>query len=150
MAYPDPAPSRASRRRPHYCGSREGRGQNRPLGLDAPGAKWSISQITVGLRHQEQGHTRLARVPTAEALVAASLLANRCRRSNRSYLVNLQANGFGSLFVSSSYNFIRNSSSCKFAESFGVRTFLCNREKYTSTWLSQLACTGRCTRMALG
>src|SRR3954468_17186284 len=106
--------------------------------------------MTVGLRLPKQGHTRLARVPGVEALAAASLLANRCRRSNRSYLVNLQSNGFGCLFVNSSYNFIRNSSSCKLVESFGVRTFLCSSEKYTSTWLSQLACTGRCTKMALG
>ena len=65
-------------------------------------AKWSISQLTVGLGLPGQVHTRLARVPSVEALAAASLLANRCRRSNRSYLVNRQSNGFGCLFVSSS------------------------------------------------
>ncbi len=28
-------------------------------------------------------------------MAAASLVANRCRRANKSYLVNLQSNGFG-------------------------------------------------------
>jgi hypothetical protein len=48
------------------------------------------------------GHSRLAGAPGMEASAAASLLANRCRRLNRSYFVNLQANGLGCLFVSSS------------------------------------------------
>src|SRR5260370_26345907 len=112
-------------------------------------SKWSIQQITVGLGLRKQAQPVEVGVHGVEAL-AASRLAKRCRRSNRSYLVNFQSNGFGCLFVSSSYSLIRNSNSCKFTESFGVRTFLCSSEKYTSTWLSQLACTGVCTKMALG
>jgi len=64
--------------------------------------KWSISQITVGLQLQEHDHTWFAGMPGVEPLAAASLVANRCKRSNRSSLVNRQLNGFGCLFVSSS------------------------------------------------
>ena len=73
---------------------------------------------------------------------AAWCVAKRCSRSNKSYLVNFQWNGPGFLLVSSSYSQIRNSNSVKSAESFGVRTLRCGSEKYTSTWLSQLALTG--------
>src|ERR1700685_501241 len=88
-------------------------------------------------RLQEQVHFGLAWRARREAWEAASLLAKRCSREKRAYLVNLQSHGVGCLFVSSSYSFMRHSSSCKLVESFGVRIFRCNSEKYTSTWLSQ-------------